>query len=120
LPGAEDRARASQAFDKSDFAAFRDSATANLHKPTSSLVIHGVPPVATAWIDGWNAAFAGLLLLASLFYRGNLMSVFVLLAAAVAAVGHQHGIRTVDPFRAEHVALMLSTVLALVGFRVGR
>ena len=48
------------------------------------------------------------------------MSVFVLLGAAVVAVGHQYGIRTVEPFRAEHVALMLGSVLALVGFRAGR
>ena len=61
----------------------------------------------------------GLLLLASLFFRGNVMSMFALLGAAVAAVGHQYGIRTVEPFRAEHVALMLGAVLALVGFRMG-
>ena len=29
-------------------------------------------------------------------------------------------IRTVEPFRTEHVALMLGFVLALVGFRAGR
>ena len=37
------------------------------------------------------------------------MAVFVLLGAAVIAVGHQYGIRTVEPFRAEHVALMLGS-----------
>jgi hypothetical protein len=60
------------------------------------------------------------LLLASLFYRGNIMAVFVLLGAAVAAIGHQHGILTVEPFRPEHVSLMLGSVLALVGFRLAR
>ena len=42
---------------------------------------------------------------ASLFFRGNRMALFVLLGAAVAVVGHQFGIRTVEPFRAYHVAL---------------
>lgn len=84
------------------------------------LEIAGVPAAATTWVDGWNIGVAGLLLLASLCSRGNVMSVFVLLGAAVVAVGHQYGIRTVDPFRAEHVALMLGFVLALVGFRAGR
>ena len=36
-----------------------------------------VAPAATAWVDGWNIGVAGLLLLASLFFRGNVMSVFV-------------------------------------------
>lgn len=87
---------------------------------TRPLAVDGVPPAATAWIDGWNAGFAGLLLLASLFFRGNLMAAFVLIGAAVAAVGHQHGIRTVESLRAEHVALVLGGVLALVGFRAAR
>jgi hypothetical protein len=120
LPGAAQRASASQALERNDFTAFQQSATANLHKATRPLEIPGVPAGATGWIDGWNAGFAGLLLLASLFFRGNRMAVFVLIGAAVAAVGHQHGIRTVEPFRSEHVALMLSTVLALVGFRAAR
>lgn len=84
------------------------------------LEIAGLPAAATAWVDGWNIGVAGLLLLASLCCRGNVMSIFVLLGSAVAAVGHQYGIRTVDPFRTEHVALMLGFVLALVGFRTGR
>lgn len=89
-------------------------------KSTRPLELSGVPAEATAWVDGWNVGVAGLLLLASLCSRGNVMSVFVLLGAAVVAGGHQYGIRTVDPFRAEHVALMLGFVLALVGFRAGR
>ena len=55
-----------------------------------------------------------------MLFRGNVMSIFALLGAAVMAVGHQYGIRTVEPFRAEHVALMLGSALALVGFRMGR
>jgi hypothetical protein len=116
LPGAEAR----DALENRDLTALKDTATANLHKATRPLEIVGIPPAVTGWIDGWNAGFAGLLLLASLFYRGNVMAVFLLIGAAVAALGHQHGIRTVEPFRAEHVALMLASVLALVGFRAGR
>jgi serine/threonine protein kinase len=89
-------------------------------KPTQPLEVQGIPAAATAWVDGWNIGVAGVLLLASLCCRGNVMSIFVLLGAAVAAVGHQYGIRTVEPFRSEHVALMLGFVLALVGFRAGR
>jgi len=120
FPGAAERRSAVQALEKSDLSAFKRSAAATLNKPTRPLEVAGIPPAATRWIDGWNTGFAGLLLLASLFYRGNLMSTFALIGAAVAAVGHQHGIRTVEPFRSEHVALMLSTVFALVGFRVSR
>jgi hypothetical protein len=92
-------------------------------EPTRSLrplEVAGIPSQATAWVDGWNIGVAGLLLMASLCYRGNAMAILVLLGAAVAAVGHQYGIRTVEPFRAEHVALMLGFVLVLVGFRTGR
>ncbi|HSQ57205.1 MAG TPA: serine/threonine-protein kinase, partial [Gemmata sp.] len=120
LPGAADRRKVTDALEHRDLSGFQQSATVNLRKATQPLSFAGVPPAATEWIDGWNAGFAGLLLLASLIYRGNLMAIFVMLGAAVAAIGHQHGIHTVDPFRAEHVALMLSTVLALVGFRFAR
>jgi serine/threonine protein kinase len=101
-------------------AAGSQTAVRGLGKPTQPLEIQGVPAAATAWVDGWNIGVAGVLLLASLCCRGNVMSIFVLLGAAVAAVGHQFGIRTVEPFRSEHVALMLGFVLALVGFRAGR
>jgi eukaryotic-like serine/threonine-protein kinase len=120
LPGAEARTTATKALNSGDFAALEKSATANLFKSTNPLEIGGIPPRFTSWIDGWNTGFAGLLLLASLFYRGNVMAVFVLLGAAVAAIGHQHGIRTVDPLRAEHVALMLGSVMVLIGFRTSR
>ncbi len=113
-------AQANQAVDTRDLSGLQTTATANLHKPTRPLEIGGVPSEVTAWIDGWNIGVAGVLLLASLFYRGNVMSIFALLGAAVTAVGHQYGIRTVEPFHAEHVALILGSVLALVGFRTAR
>jgi hypothetical protein len=119
IPSAEIRAQASQAVESRDLSELEQTATRDLYKSTVPLSITGVPPKATNWLDGWNAGFAGLLLFGSLFYRGNLMAVFVLLGAAVAAVGYRYGIRTVEPFRAEHVAMMLGSVLALIGFRVG-
>jgi serine/threonine protein kinase len=119
IPEAEIRARAAQAVQSRDLSELQQTATRDLNKPTMPLVIKGIPVNATNWLDGWNAGFAGLLLFGSLFYRGNLMGVFALLGAAVAAAGYQYGIRTVEPFRAEHIALMLGSVLALIGFRVG-
>jgi hypothetical protein len=120
VSGAEIRDQATQAVESRDLSGLQQTATRDLAKPTKPLAVAGVPPEATAWVDGWNVGAAGLLLLASLFYRGGVMAVFVLLGAAVAAVGHQYGIRTVEPFRAEHVALMLGSVLALIGFRAAR
>jgi hypothetical protein len=81
------------------------------------LAVAGVPDSLTAWIDSFNAGLAGLLLLGSLCYRGNTMSALVLLGAAVAVVGHRFGIRPVEPLRGDHVALMLGSVFALIGFR---
>jgi uncharacterized membrane protein YfcA len=89
------------------------------NRATKGLVVGGVPPALTSWVDSFNVGLAGLILLASLFFRGNLMSVFALIGAAVVVVGHQFGIRTVEPLRDVHVSLMLGTVLALVGFRLG-
>ena len=120
VPAAEVQAQATQAVESKDLAGLQQTATRDLNKPTRPLEINNVPREATIWVDGWNVGAAGMLLLASLFCRGNVMSVFAILGAAVVAVGHQYGIRTVEPFRAEHVALMLGSVIALVGFRAGR
>jgi serine/threonine protein kinase len=119
LPGAEIEAHATQALEKNDLAALQQQPAFDLGRPTTSLALNGVPAPMTAWIDSFNVGLAGLLLLASLFFRGNLMSVFVLIGAAIVVVGHQAGIRPVAPFRDFHVSLMLGTVLALVGFRLG-
>ena len=120
VPSAELHGQARQAMESRDLAGLQQAVTHDLRKPTHPLVLAGVPHQATSWMDGWNVGAAGLLLLASLFCRGNVMSIFALLGATVAAIGHHYGIRTVEPFRAEHVALMLGAVLALVGFRLGR
>lgn len=84
------------------------------------LVIRGVPAALTTWADGFNVALAGLALLVSLFYRGSLMAVFVLLGAVVAVGGHRFGVRPLDPLQDYHVALALGSALALVGLRLGR
>jgi hypothetical protein len=87
---------------------------------TRALAIDGLPPVITAWCGTVNAGWAGVLLFASLFFRGYRTGLFVLLGAAVTALGHQLGIRTLDPVRDHHVALMLGTIFALIGYRMGR
>jgi hypothetical protein len=47
-----------------------------------------VSPMVCKALSGWNAAIAGIILLLSVFCSGRLMAVTVLLAAAVALVGH--------------------------------
>jgi eukaryotic-like serine/threonine-protein kinase len=89
-------------------------------KYTADLVITGIPKEWTSWVDSMNIGWAGLLLIASLFFRGTRMASLTLLGAAITVFGHKLGIRTVEPIRDHHVALFLGTVLALVGYRLGR
>ena len=89
-------------------------------KLTSPLHIPGVPAKWTNWCDTINVGWGGLLLIASLFFRGTRMAGLTLLGTGVAVFGHKLGIRTVEPIRDFHVALFLGTVLALVGYRLGR
>ncbi len=78
-------------------------------------------PEWTAWIDNATVGWAGILLIASLFHRGPWMSVLVLSGAAVTVLAHRLAhIPSVEPIRDFHVAAMLGTVLALVGYRLGR
>jgi serine/threonine protein kinase len=119
VSSAELQVQADQAIETRDFSALQQTAASRLHRSTAPLVVPGVPAQATAWLDSWNTGFAGLLLFGSLFYRGTMMALFTLLGAAVAASGYHYGIRTVEPFQAEHVSLMLGSVLALIGFRLG-
>jgi hypothetical protein len=84
------------------------------------LELPGVPAEWTAWCDTVNAGWGGILLLVSLLYRGHRSAALTLLGAAVAVVGHKFGIRTVHPVQDYHVAMFLGTVLALVGWRLGR
>jgi hypothetical protein len=115
IPGSEAQQKAIATRDLGDI----QDATATKLQHAHPLVIEGVPAMLTTWIDSWNSGVAGLLLLASLFYRGNVMSIFAILGAAIVAAGHHVGISTVEPLRAEHVALLLGSVIALVGFRLG-
>ena len=55
-----------------------------IDRQTRPLALAGVNPPLTTWVDSFNVGIAGLLLLGSLVFRGNTMSVFVLLGAAVA------------------------------------
>jgi len=119
VPGTEIQAQATQAVENHDLSGIQSQAAFDAARATKPLAIAGVPAPMTGWIDSFNVGLAGLMLLGSLFFRGNLMSVFALIGGAVAVVGHQFGIRPVEPFRAYHVSLMLGTLLTLVGFRLG-
>jgi hypothetical protein len=89
--------------------------------PTVPLELPGVPPAWTAWCDTANVGWAGVLLLTSLFYRGGRMTVLVLAAAGVTVAAHKlGGGSAVEPVRDHHLAAMVGTVLALVGYRFGR
>lgn len=83
------------------------------------LTIEGVAPEWTNWCDTANVGWGGILLLVSLFFRGNRMALMVLLGAAVTVLGHRFGIRTVEPIRDYHVSFLLGTVFALIGYRLG-
>jgi hypothetical protein len=91
-----------------------------LERSTEPLRVEGVPAAFTNWADGINTGIAGLLLLASLGFRGNAMAVLSIAGAGVVAAGHHLGIRTVEPVRDVHIALLLGSVLALLGFRIAR
>jgi hypothetical protein len=117
--GADMQAQAQQAIETGDLSGLRAQAAFDAGRATRPLAFPGVPAALTAWVDGFNVGLAGLILLASLFFRGNLMGVLALVGAAVVVFGHHLGIRPVEPLRNYHVSLMLGTVLALVGFRSG-
>jgi len=91
-----------------------------LERSTEPLRVDGVPAAFTNWADSINAGIAGLMLLVSLGFRGNATAVLAIAGAGVAAAGHQLGIRTVEPVRDVHIALLLGSVLILAGFRLGR
>jgi hypothetical protein len=87
---------------------------------TMPLALDGVPIEWTGWCDSANVGWAGVLLLASLFFRGNRTALLAMLGAAVVVLGHKLGIRTVEPVRDHHVSWLLGSVFALVGYRLGR
>jgi serine/threonine protein kinase len=113
LYGAELAARAAYAV---------EGATAADPGPAAArpLVLSAVPAEWTRWCDSANVGWAGALLLASLYFRGNRMGLLVLLGAAVVVLGHQFGILAVEPIRDYHASWLLGTVFALVGYRLGR
>jgi hypothetical protein len=119
LPGSEIQAQATQAIESHDLSGLQQQAAFDASHATKPLAVPGVPHGATAWVDNFNAGLAGLLLLGSLFFRGNRMSVLALTGAAVAVAGHHCGIRPIEPLRDYHVSLLLGTLLAIVGFRLG-
>ncbi len=118
-PGTELQNQALQALETRDVGQLQQHAAWHVQRPTAPLTLPGVPESAIGWIDSFNVGIAGLLLLGSLCFRGNLMGVFALVGAAVIVVGHHGGIRPVEPLRDYHVSLIVGTVLTMVGFRLG-
>lgn len=104
----------------SDLAESDKAALAKKASETRPLHFEGVPEKLTSWCDTANVGWAGVLLLASLFYRGNVMSIMVMLGAAIIVLGHRYGIQTVEPIRNYHVSLMLGSVFCLIGYRIGQ
>ena len=98
----------------------RFSARSEALAETVPLRVDILPSSWTSWCDTTNIGWGGLLLLTSLLYRGQRSAALALLGAGITVFGHQLGIRTVEPIRDYHVAMMLGTVLALLGFRLGR
>ena len=119
LPGSEVQAQVQSAVEASDLAGLERTAALDRTRKTTPLAVEGVPSRFTGWVDSFNVGIAGLLLMGSLCFRGNAMSLMVLAGAGVAVVGHQLGVRTVEPVSDYHVALLLGAVIALIGFRFG-
>jgi hypothetical protein len=119
LPGSELPAQVQAAVESNDFSALESTAALDRTRKTHPLAIENIPTQFTQWVDSFNVGIAGLLLMGSLCFRGNAMSLLVLVGAGVAVAGHQLGIRTVEPVSDYHVALLLGSVIALVGFRCG-
>lgn len=84
------------------------------------LTVPGLPTDWTAWCDTVNAGWGGILLMVSLLYRGHRSAALTLLGVVVVVAGHKLGIRTVHPVQDYHVSMLLGSVLAIVGWRLGR
>ena len=70
-------------------------------------------------LSGWNAAIAGIILLISIFCTGRLMAITVILAAAIALVGHWYpipGYGSLQPWMTAAAASILGFV-GLLFFR---
>ena len=110
---------------RTEIAAWVDRAVSGKHveaTPSRAVVrfaIPGVEPRLTERIEGTSVGVAGLLLLISLFHRGTRMGVLVLLGAAIAVAGPALGPTAFQPFREAHLAILLGTSLALIGYRFG-
>jgi hypothetical protein len=86
----------------------------------SPLDLPNVPASWLFWVDRVNVGWAGVLLLASLFFQGVRMGFLVVVGSALCCLGHHYGIRTVEPLQDFHAAMILGTIFALMGYRLGR
>jgi len=117
VPGSEVKEQVQAAVESEALAGLDQTAALDKSRKTAPLAVENVSPRLTQWVDSFNVGIAGLLLLGSLCFRGNAMSLFVLLGAGVAVAGHNLGVRTVEPISDHHVALLLGSVITLVVFR---
>lgn len=98
----------------------RERAVAFFTYATDPLTLENVPARWTHWCDTANVGVAGVVLLITLPVSGLGSTLLFLLGTAIMILGHHLGIRTVEPVRDYHVALLLGTSLFLLGLRVGQ
>jgi hypothetical protein len=124
FPGSEIQSQAQSALEANDLSKvdvdLKQAKAWDPDRDTAALMVDGIAPPMTAWANSFNVGIAGLFLFGSLLFRGNVMSLTVLLGTGVIVVGHHLGIKTVEPFREHQVALMLGAMIVLVGYRIGR
>lgn len=111
--------RMTAAFD-TDTGTLRERAVAFVNHATTPLTLPNIPAAWTRWCDTANVGIAGLVLLITIPVSGFGATVLFLVGAAVMILGHHLGIRTVEPIRDYHVALLLGTALILLGLRIGQ
>ncbi|MCZ2340587.1 MAG: serine/threonine protein kinase [Bacteroidales bacterium] len=98
----------------------RERIVALFHHQTTPLTLDAIPVTWTHWCDTANVGVAGLILLITIPVSGFGSTLLFLLGAAIMVLGHHLGIRTVEPVRDYHVALLLGMALFLLGLRVGQ
>ena len=80
-------------------------------------------PLHPKWMeyaDPVNIGWGGMLLVISLFYNGCRMSLMVLFGVTITVLSNRLGIQSVEPIRDTHVAMLMGTLFALIGYRWGR
>jgi serine/threonine protein kinase/membrane protein implicated in regulation of membrane protease activity len=90
--------------------------TLDLSRETQPLSLPLVPGVLTEWFRDFNPGVAGLMLIASVFFRGVFLTLLVWCGAALAFAGQRLGIPAMGPLSAQTLAMAGGGVLAVLGF----